>query len=78
VATKPISEKLDLLIEPQLTSEDISTIKLEYPLDKSMSLFTGWQSAPLTKDVDTSDGTFGVGLRYRKTFPGLNLLPPRR
>ncbi len=70
VAKRPLIGKFDLSLQSELDSQQTSEVNVDYPLSPYLSLVSGWQSVPVTSNVDSSSGNYGIGLNYRKTFPG--------
>ena len=72
-ATRPLSKKVDMNIESELSSERVSRFSIDYSITPYLSLLTAWDNTSAVSNVDTGSGSFSVGLRYRRTFPGLRM-----
>lgn len=75
VAKRPIADELTLIVHAGLVEADDSAAVVTYDLTPYLSLFTGWSSRSL-RDPQSSSGVLSSGLRYRKTYPGLGIIPP--
>ncbi len=76
-ATRPLTDQTDVILSTELSSRQTSSAAIEYSLTRQLSLIGDWRTPPET-DPDTSTGSFGAGLRYKKSYPGLRLFPPKR
>ena len=77
-ATRRLTSKVDLTIVSELTSQQASEFEVGYPLTPFLTLVNIWRSTPASQDVTSKTGTYGVGVKYRKTFPGLLFWAPAR
>gem|GEM_PF-6673175 len=75
-ARRPITDDVALTISKELSASQVSSAGILHELTPYLSLLGGWKSRP-ARDPDSNRGAVGVGLEYKRTFPGLSLLPPR-
>lgn len=75
IARRPLVGELDLLISSELSGSQVSTFNVDYALSTYLSFITGWRTSSVTQNVGNSSGTYNLGLRYRRTFPGVRLFP---
>ncbi len=75
IARRPLVGELDLLISSELSGNQVSTFNVDYALSTYLSFITGWRTSSVTQNVGNSSGTYNLGLRYRRTFPGVRLFP---
>lgn len=74
-ARRPIIGGLDLRLSSELSAEQYGTAQLEYPLTDTLDLTGGWATRSTSREIKSSSGAFNAGVRYRKMFPGLTLVP---
>ncbi len=77
-ATRPFLGKSNLNLQSELSGEQLSEIGVDYPLTPFLSLSGGWRSRPVTEDVSDTSGSYNFGLRFRRSFSGLNLVPRKQ
>ena len=75
IARRPLVGEFDLLISSELSGNQVSTFNVDYALSTYLSFITGWRTSSVTQNVGNSSGTYNLGLRYRRTFPGVGFLP---
>ena len=78
VAVRPLTEDLKVRLQSELTESQESKFSIDYPFTPYLSIAGGWQTHSATEDVNSNSGAFRIGLNYRRTFPGLSILPPKR
>ena len=73
-ATRPIIEGVDLVLRTELSSNQRSSASIAYSLTTYLSMIATWSNRSA---INTRSGssTMGVGLRYRRSFPGLRVFP---
>ncbi len=77
VASRPITEQVDLKIQSELSGERTSEVGVRYPLTPYLEFATGWSNASVTSDVNNTSGSYEVGVRYKKTFSGFLFWKPK-
>lgn len=77
VATRPVTERVDLKIQTELSGERTSEVGVRYPLTPYLEFVSGWSNASVTSDVNDGSGSYEIGVRYRKTFSGYLFWKPK-
>lgn len=75
VAKRPLVGNFGLTIESELSGQQVSTFEIDYLLTQYLTFFTGWRTTPPIRSTTQGSGSYNVGIRYRKTFPGLTIIP---
>ena len=74
-AKRPLIDEVRFTVQSELAGQQLSTLGLDYPLAPYLTLVGGWKSRSATADADTTTGTYSAGVEYKRSYPGLNLLP---
>lgn len=77
VAKRPVVGDVGLTLESELAGNQVSTASVDYLLTQYLTVFSGWRSTAANRTASTGSGSgsYEVGVRYHRTFPGLKLIP---
>ncbi len=75
-ATRPITDKTDFSLRAELAGEQYHEAQLNYSLTPHLNFKTEWRTPSATNPA-SGTGNAGVGLEYKRSFPGLTLFPKR-
>ncbi len=76
-AKRPLPADLELKLSSELTGEQSSEARVEYPLTFQTGVFAGWKTGSATNSAEGNTGSIGVGVRYSTTFPGVSVFPQK-
>ncbi len=75
IAVRPLLNNIDLQLKTELSHEPESEAIIKYHFTPYLQLITGWKNKSITESVDSSTGAWLLGVGFKKSFPGTNLLP---
>jgi hypothetical protein len=74
-AIRPLIGAVGLTVQSELLDNQANSATITYPLTNHIDLITGWKSTPVTKDVNTTSGSFNFGIRLQNRFSAGTLFP---